>query len=221
MNIPLPNRGVRPSTKKHNCDYQILADWVEASVLFSGYRFSKTEVADVLIEQGVYSDQDFAADFTDRLWTKFRRRSQLVGKSYPFQIDDSGIKIVNTWKKDIVYSFLLYLGIVPWLKDLIPGLKPANYNDQGLLFERLAERAFVYHGWHVTRTGWSSVSDGTIESLVDNVAEHLHDEALPDQIEKWFSQWGNDEGLDLVCTREFQDERGGCAAILIQVASGD
>lgn len=62
MILCIPSKGLQPSTEKHNCRIDVLADWIEGSTLLTQTHISKTDVVDMLIEGLVYRDDDFAGD---------------------------------------------------------------------------------------------------------------------------------------------------------------
>lgn len=220
MMLPLPSRGVIRSANKHNSDLQIVTDWLEASVSFLGQRVSRLDIGDVLIEDDIYTKQDFAYEFTDFIWTEIQRRSQLTGTSYPFDVDTDGLSMSKAWDVSLPYCFLLLLAIIPHLRDQLSALQTADFTQQGQLFEQLASHALGAHGWAVTTTGWSTAKSSGIVRVVREVADHLNEDARLKDVQAWFSDQGKDGGVDLVCSRPFNDHRGGRPAFLIQAASG-
>ena len=59
MMLPLPQKGFSQSVNVNNVNREALGDWLEASALFGDDQFSMTDVADILVEQGVVSTPDY------------------------------------------------------------------------------------------------------------------------------------------------------------------
>lgn len=217
MILSLPEHGFQVSKTKHNVDRSIVCDWVEASVLFSNDPVSMNDVVDVLQEENVYSDQDFATELVEETWANIERRQRWLGDSRVVMIADGTDRFVATraWQESPAHSFCLAVS----LRDLYSKWSESagDYIAQGALFEQITAAALQQLGWEAERTGWSG-RDGNLSSddLIARIAERVNE-----------SPTGNsapadtkDVGLDLVCFKPFGDFRGGYPVYLVQCASG-
>lgn len=217
--LALPERGFQPSKKKHNVDLEIATDWVEASVGFIDDLVSQGDVVDMLQENEVYDDQDFAAELVGNIWVELRRREDSMGTGSPFETQRRVVRRVGDWRSVPEYSFCLLLSLQAWYRKWASGFEK-EYTVQGDLFEQLTADCLTWMGWDVHVTGWSPGNASKIRAVVSALAGHLQEDEIPGAVEKWFSSQANEEGLDLVCSNPFPDGRGGRPLFFFQCASG-
>ena len=216
--LRLPDVGVRLSIKEHNSDLSVLCDWVEASVLLLDETLSAIEVIDVLMEEQVYREQDFAHEIVEQVWAAIERRQSWLNASRIIRVHGARLVRNLEWAQVPAHAFCLVVALRRCLKTWSEAVGP-NYVEQGHLFERITEEALVEQGWEVFRTGWAGIATPpAFVDIVGQIADRLNEPAmsgldLPQEVK--------DQGLDLVCTRPFQDRRGGHVLYLVQCASGD
>ena len=211
--IRTPTKGLRRSTKKHNSRIDVLADWIEGSALFKEVRVSKTDVLDILSEEEVYSDMDFANGFISDVWNELEHRAK-YGRINALKIDARGIEQADSWENFPAYSFCLALSLREWCS-----CTDSSYIEQGELFERLTECSLTARGWRLLRTGWSSTNQSNLAELVQKISSHIG-HPVGYGVEQQTSPKVKDAGLDLVCDQPFLDSRGGSPLYFFQCASG-
>jgi len=215
--LGLPEVGVRDSAKSHNCRVDVLCDWTEARALFASVRVSRSDVIDVLCENHVYREQDFAAEFADQLWWELRRRQRAGIKL--FDVGKTGIECLTPWQSNPGYSFCLLASLREWYPKWAKRLN-GSYQEQGELFERLSEQSLASRGWQPMRTGWSKTATQRLNDIVDALCAHFEEPAIAGAVSRWTKPQAKDAGLDLACQYPFLDSRGGRPRILVQCASG-
>ena len=89
--IVLPTKGMTRSIERHNINFDIFTDWVEASIVFGSDEISQTEIVDRLIEEEIYEDQDMARETVNNVWIELERRVQLCSNSYGLSVEDNWI----------------------------------------------------------------------------------------------------------------------------------
>jgi hypothetical protein len=216
--LRLPDVGVRLSIAQHNSDLDVLCDWVEASLLLFDESLSPIEVVDVLMENHVYREQDFARAMIEQVWAAIARRQNWLNASRVLRVDQSRLVRTLEWKEVPAHTFCLVVALRRCFKAWSATLGP-NYVVQGQLFERVTEEALKQNGWTVFRTGWAGVAAvPDFRDVVDRIANHLNE---PATVGVDIPQDVKDQGLDLLCYRPFQDRRGGHHLCMVQCASGD
>ena len=88
--LVFPTKGMARSVKEHNVKLDVLCDWVEATLLFSDDRLSKSDIVDALNEEHIYANQSFALETVSNAFTELSRRQSLVSEDAPFEIDEMG-----------------------------------------------------------------------------------------------------------------------------------
>ena len=214
MMIHFPSTGIRPSVNHHNCRIDVLADWIEGSVLFTGTRVSKTDVLDIFFEHQIYRDEEFAREFIFNIWAELRYRIK-YGRIQALSIDTAGIESKQGWIEFPAYCFCLFLS----LKDWCSSTDAPSYIEQGEMFEKITECSLIARGWRSLRTGWSSTNVNSLGTLVEQISSHIDAPVRPDFKEK-ISPGDKDGGLDLICDLPFSDSRGGYPLYFFQCASG-
>ena len=218
--LKLPTSGISRSVVVHNCDLSIVCDWIEACVIFDEKEVSTTDVVDVLLEDDVYDEQDFAREFLSIVWEELRRRAKLVSSPIGLQIQAQRVTCGDDWTADPAYSYCLALS----LASAFPDWKDAfghDYTQQGALFEDLTVEALekLFPLWKVHKTGWSPKQPAKLAGVVDDVVQKLY-EVRGAEIARWLGTAANEEGLDVLLYREFPDTIAGFPLFLLQCASG-
>lgn len=217
--VILPTKGITASSTIHRSDINIVSDWIEITVICSDDAVSRVEIIDRLIEEEIYNDQNFAAEFVSIVWNEIKRRSKLCGASYLLEIDSEWIRSTSTWEAKPEHLFCLVLSLSTdydwWTKDF-----GSDYTEQGLLFEKLTMESLrtTSIGWKVELTGWSKTKAERLKDIVTQVSEIIGDG--PVDFKYWDPNIGGDLGLDLLLYRPFPDNRKGFPYMLIQCASG-
>ena len=225
--LALPQSGMARSIEPaHNVELDALCDWVEASVAFAEVEFlSGSDIVDVLCEEEIYENQDFAWDLVDNAISELRRRRDCLGDGAPFDVKRDRIVRTKVWEAVPAYAFCLTLACANWYPGwaaslVKPGKKRPDYTEQGYLFELVTVSALekLLPGWNVLHTGWAPNNAKKIKEVVTTVASFLREPAM--ELEPWLSPEANEAGLDIVCCRPFNDSRPGLPTIFVQCASG-
>ncbi len=198
----------------------MLADWIEARVLFDvADRVSFPDVVEFLVSEQYCDNQDAAWFVVADLKRALRKRSRNLRSGYPFLIEDMSMRRLKRWQDVSEYSFCLLLS----LSRLYPILyreQGSDYTEQGELFEILTLYSLrrILTGWVMYVTGWSRSTTAGIVETVKYVSRKLgepHGDIL-----RWVRRNAKDAGLDILCYRSFEDSRGGIPIFLVQCASG-
>src|SRR6266576_3611284 len=216
--LSLPDEGVRLSVKEHNSDLSVLCDWVEASVLLGTETVSTIDLVDILMEEQVYREQDFAHEIIEQVRTVVSRRQNWLSASRAVSIEGARFVRALDWRQVPAHAFCLIVALrrcfKTWSRDLGP-----NYVDQGRLFEWVTAESLTRGGWKVFRTGWAGLNTPpAFVGVVTQIANLLNE---PATLDLGISRQVKDQGLDLLCYRPFADRRGGHILFLVQCASGD
>jgi len=219
--LGVPGIGIKPFRNGHQTDLNIFCDWLEGSLLFTGYgRLSLSDIKDVLMEEHLYDQQDKASEFLADVWREFDRRKSALGNSYPIQIEDLKLLRLTTWRQSPAYSFCLLLSYAERYGKWAKGFGH-DFTEQGLLFEEITAEALKQEldGWKIHSTGWSSAHAAGLETIVEDVRMRLGEEA--GKLGKFPKfKVAKDAGLDVVLSRPFSDNRIGFPVYLVQCASG-
>ena len=221
--LALPDSGMTRSVNHHNVKLEILCDWIEASILFDEYEdeISVIDVVDVLINENIYVEQDFAEEMVDRVWEELRRRVNCIHSQVPFSVSFSEVKRIDSWHDAPGHSFCVLLSLAQCYRRWWRSISSGNYNEQGELFELFTQESLnkQFADWHIRRTSWSRAQPSQFQEVVDQIAEWLGEDT-GDSINKWTSSKKKDAGLDILCYRSFPDNRPGFPVYLMQCASG-
>jgi hypothetical protein len=219
--LRLPESGLRPYRNGHRTDLSIFCDWLEGSLLFTGYsRLSLSDIKDVLMEEHLYDKQDKASEFLADVWREFDRRKSALGQSYPIQIENLRLLRLMPWRQSPAYSFCLLLSFAERYRSWSKGFG-TDFTEQGLLFEEITCAALKQEldGWKVHSTGWSSARAARLKTIVEDVRTLLGEDA--GKLGKFPKfKVAKDAGLDVVLLRPFSDNRIGFPLYLVQCASG-
>jgi hypothetical protein len=225
--LVLPQIGMASSVEpEHNVELDALCDWIEASLAFTNLDFiSDSNIVDVLIEEEIYENQEFAWELVDNAFAELRRRCECLSASSPFEIKSDRIMRIKDWENVPAYAFCLTLACAKWYPNwasclVKPGKKRPDYSEQGQLFEQITASALqkLFPGWKVLLTGWSPNKPDKIKKVVEKVATFLREPAK--ELQPWMSPEANEAGLDIVCCRHFNDGRAGLPTVFVQCASG-
>lgn len=217
--LSLPDSGFQPSVTVHNVRLDVLVDWIEASIVFIDAKLSQNDVVDSLCENGIYREQDFAIERVGDAWTELERRSESLGNRAGFVVDGRRIRRMVEWSECPPYSFCVLLTSQILLKKWARQFG-TDFTEQGDLFEQITAECLEDLGWTVFRTGWATGNSVKIKQVVEDVSTHIREPEIPGQVEKWLSEHGNDEQLDVVCSDPFYDGWGGRPLYFFQCASG-
>ena len=173
MLLELPDHLKTPDPKDGTREIEIAADWLETSVLFSGDRVTKPEIADLLKDESIFTEHGEATVFVDDVWRTLRSRRLQQNGAGPFDFDYQDMHLsVKSWKKVPAHAFcLLVSSEVPKSsknKTARTKKRDTDYTEQGELFERLVEAACkgLWPSWQVYRTGWSKTRTRKLKDVV-------------------------------------------------------
>ena len=159
---------------------------------------------DVLCENDIYRDQDFANEAVVDAWTELDRRAESLFEGTPFLVKGRLVRRQSSWDDDSTYSFCMLLTIQvlfrKWARQF--GL---GYTLQGDLFEGLTAECLEQLGWIVLRTGWAQGNAARIKSVMEGVCAHIGEPGSPGEFDKWVPKSANEAGLDVVCSDPFYD----------------
>ena len=221
--LPIPDNGMFRSINKHNIKFNLLCDWIEGSILFDEYEdeFSMRDVVDVLIDESIYEESDFAMEIVFDAWYELERRLKCVAPRILFSIANSRLKRVGPWQDTPAHSFCVLLSLGQCYKGWWNRVSGSNYNEQGELFELLTQESLKeqFSDWQVKRTGWSRTQPMKLHEVVNQISNWLN-RPLKDDISKWTSSKRKDAGLDILCCYPFPDTWPGFPVYLMQCASG-
>lgn len=215
----MPSKGFQRSVKKHNVAIDALTEWIEASVVFEFPSLSRNDVVDVLCEENVYDEQDFAHEMVTDAWAELERRADTAGEGRAFEVDNRNVRRLTEWSDNPQYAFCLLLSMQVMYKKWARQFGN-DFTEQGSLFEEITVASLQHFGWDVLRTGWSPGNATKIKQVVADVSTHIGERLIPGAIDEWFSRDGNEEQLDVVCSDPFYDGFGGRPLYFFQCASG-
>jgi hypothetical protein len=226
--LPLPEEGFDRSVNVNNVNRSAMGDWLEASALFSGESFSKSDVIDVLVEQAVVDltsdvdatgEQGLAYAIADEGWAELRNRMAASGPSTGYTILEKSVEPTGSWTDDPVRSFLIILSLTTLYPNWAKACRAVG--EQGLLFEKVSARACsrIFAGWTIYEAGWSPTGPKTVPQIVQDMVSQLGVQGNPN-LGDWVPQSAKDGGLDLMCFRSFPDQREFSPLYAVQCASG-
>ena len=218
--LALPHDGMRRSIDSHNIDFDILCDWIEGSILFDENvgEFSVMEVVEVLIEENIYEDPDFAEERVTDAWNVLEHRFNWIAPGIPFSISYPDAKRIDSWEATPAYSFCVLVSLARCYRRWWRCISKGDYNEQGELFELLTQESLKkqFADWQVKRTGWSRTQPTNLYETVNQIADWLgiatRNNITPDSR-------GKEAGLDLLCYHPFPDDRAGFPVYLMQCTS--
>ena len=218
--LEIPSVGFQRSTTKSNVKTGYLADWLEANILFVEPDVAKTDVVDMLIEYQICPDdqQDLAHQIAVDGWDELDRRKRWGGVPSSVSINSARIEAHDSWESTPLWSFFVLLSTLRIFPDWAKTHQA--YAVQGDLFERVVETICpaMLPGWTSYRTGWSPSDTKDIRAIVRELCTRLF--VSGGNLDRWLKPTDNDGGLDIVCYREFEDEREALPTFFLQCASG-
>lgn len=221
--LPTPTSGMRRSINEHNIKFDFLCDWIEGSILFDENEdeFSMRDVVDVLVDESIYEESDFAMEIVLGAWQELESRLKCIAPGGPFFISNSRIKRVNSWQDTPAHSFCVLLSLSQCYKGWWNHVSSSDYNEQGELFELLTQESLreQFLNWQIKRTGSSHKQSVKLHEVVHQVANWLGRPTKHD-INKRAKSNSRDAGLDLLCYHSFSDNQPGFPIYLMQCASG-
>lgn len=219
----LPINGIDISINKHNCNYDIIADWIEGSLLFGrDLTISKSDIIDILIEESIYKEQDYAAEFIDQVWERIEFRHKSFKTNNIFVISQRRIKKLHNWKDYSAYSFCIAISLKHYYDNLDFTAITDFKNLQGQLFENISAESVkkLFPFWNVYYTGWSSVNVRKFPNLLNDISDKLR-VSPHTNASNYFTSMQKDGKLDILLYRKFEDEFCNIPIYLMQCASGD
>ena len=217
--LPLPQRGILRSLSEHRSQMTVMSDWIEASVLIADQELSHTDVLDILIEQGIYDDQDFCSEFVASTWREIRHRLTLLGPGSPISFSSARMSRKIEWRNVTAHTFCLCVSLAACYSDWVETFG-SDYTEQGEIFELLVKESMarVFPNWRFILTGWSRHHAAKLSEVVPMVAEAVGEDM--GDLEEWGDDRAHESGLDLAWHLPFPDGRGGAPVYLAQCASG-
>jgi hypothetical protein len=219
--LQIPQKNFNRSVGTINIKTDVLADWIESSLLFDDNEISKSDLVDVLIEENICEDsgQDLANEIADRGWVEIEQRKSWGGVSANLEITGPRLKGTGDWRSEPIRAFFLLLSVLRLYPEWSE--RHRNYVEQGELFEKVVEVICpaLLPGWKVFRAGWSPENPVTVKTIVPLLCEHLHTRGA-DDLDDWLEDAAKDGGLDIVCFRSFPDQREATPTFFLQCASG-
>lgn len=217
--LVLPEKGIAHSVNVHNCDVLAVADWLLASSLFCEEDVSRSDVSDILIENQVYSNQDFCQEFITSVWGVLESFISVVGTP-TLSIDSRAIRFETDWRNDsaLAYCLTASLRVVydGWSKSYC-----GDYLKQGFILEELTKLSLAKHHPNVKfkSTGWSGVT--TNQKFADLVSQICQDTNFVEQnLELWDNGAVKDLGLDVYGFFPGHGRRPSAPFMMFQCASG-
>jgi hypothetical protein len=218
--LATPTYGFGRSVNTYNVSLDVLADWIEANLLFGDEdQLSDSSLIDVLCEEKICDERSMAADIIGNGWTELRRRQRCIGNAWPISIASGRITRTQLWQDIPAHSFCILLAFSKWYRRWAKKFG-SDYTEQGELFENLTQRSLEtqFRGWKVHSTGWTRTHAKKLGNVVKTVSSLLGESE--GTLERWTKPSANDAGLDLVLYRPFNDSRVGIPVYLFQCASG-
>ena len=193
----------------------VYADWVECSALVRGDSISKADVKECFSEIDSFNSENTPAKIAD-IWSELDRRKRHLGQCSPLSITENRITAAS-WHDYVAYSFCLLLSYSKsnqeWEQKFCK-----DYQAQGALFEHISAAALksIMKNWKVRPTGWSYANSTNIQKQIKGIATDIGEQIgseSPRAIDK-------DGGVDILCYRQFPDERGNYPVFFVQCATG-
>lgn len=215
----LPNEGLDRSVTKHNCNLDVVADWIELNLLFSRERnISQSDFLDILLEDEYYDNQEFAYEFIENTWNEIKRRHSLFGNNKIYSISKNSIQSLSPWKNNSVYSFLVSISMKTFYNLKLPD---DIYLEQGYLFELLTEESLniQFPQWTSFRTGWNKDYPINFEKILLSVEQNLNI-LRRDTYKEYITPYTKELKMDIILYRGYTDNLCNIPIFLVQCASG-
>ncbi len=218
--IAVPERGLLHPQSVEDVHTGVLADWLEANLLFWEPRITSSDVVESLLAYATFAgDQEHGYAIASRGWQELRQRRRWGGTAGALAINADVIETGADWRESLIWSFFVLLSV----QRIYPtwASTHADYPTQGDLFEQVVEAICpaIFPGWRSYRTGWSPNDAKDIPAIVDQLRSRIYVQGNANP-ERWLSEESKDGGLDIVCYRPFADEREALPVYFLQCASG-
>jgi hypothetical protein len=194
--IGIPESGMSPSAKVHNCDMLGVADWILSSSLFCEEDVSKSDVLDALMENNIYKSQDFCQEFILSVWTMLDSFFDDI-KTPALRIDSKAVRFLADWKSDKALAYCLTASLRPNYESWSTK-HCGDYIQQGAILEELTQIALSrYHpNARFKTTGWSGLN--TNQQFSALIAQICADTNFTEQnLDLWDNGTAKDMGLDV------------------------
>ena len=218
--IAVPEQGLLDARSVADVRTGVLADWLEANLLFREPRITSSDVVESLLTYAAFAgDQAQGYAIASRGWRELEQRGRSGGTAGSLAIDANAIDARTDWQESLIWSFFVLLSVQTafpsWAKA------HADYPTQGELFEQVVETICpaIFPGWCSYRTGWSPNDAKDISAIVDELRSRIHVLGSQNPL-RWLEEGSKDGGLDIVCYRPFADEREALPVYFLQCASG-
>ena len=199
-----------------DCDPEVVADWIEASLLFSNLTdcyMSDSDVSDAMEDAAV---ADPEASFADAKRVMFNRM-RAIGPNYPFSRELSGWALVQGWEEYLPYSFLLLVSLGHHYSEL--SRKSGAATEPSVILEHLTRHVVSqYFNGQAIRFG--SKRENPIPSGFDDAVDFVATRMRESAGGRLSKSSLKDDGVDVIAWLPFQDKKRGQLAILVQCAIG-
>jgi hypothetical protein len=218
--IELPENGISPSIKKHNCDTLAVADWIVSSALFGEEDVSRSDVVDILMENQAYREQDFCNEFVEQVWIYLNEFFSHIN-SNSLSFENRKITYLASWEEDLALSYCLTASLRSHYKEW----STAHCGDfliQGSILEELTLISLKnFHPQLSFRTtGWSGVkNNANFETLVRRMCGET--QFSEKNLDLWDNGRIKDLGLDVYGYLPGQGRRPSTHFMMYQCASGE
>ena len=220
MMLALPESGMSSSRSSHNVNFDYFCDWLEATVLFQEDPVSMSDVLDILLENEVYVDQDFAEQLVANAWVVVGWRFKTLGN--PLGLSATGTRLEKEvgWENYPAYAFCLLVTCTSYLYPTATAAY-ADYTEQGGLFERLSceSLAQMLPGWTVKAIGWTPENPVKLRDSISDITASMNE--LPGaEVELHVTASANEIGLDVLAYKRYNDSHSSLPVFMLQCASG-
>src|SRR5688572_1405235 len=108
--LDLPEVGMARSVTKSNVSLDVLADWIEASVLFQqDTEFAAADAVDLLCSEEVFGSQALAWQSINDAWGLLRLQRRALGDGCAFEVEDKRVTRIAEWNTRPGQSFCVLL----------------------------------------------------------------------------------------------------------------
>lgn len=218
--LALPETGLSYSKKSHNSDLDCFCDWLEASFLFHDDPLTVSDVVDVLLENQIYVDQDFASEFVATAWSVLLARLKQLDFPLGAKITDTRLQKNGSWKDYPEYAFCMLLTCMSYLYPRATEVL-RDAVSQGALFEQFSTESLaeMLPGWIVSRVGWSPEDPKKLKDAIDAIISALNEETGAEK-DLFVDSYANELGLDLLAYLPYRDSSASFPVVMVQCASG-
>lgn len=194
----------------------VAADWAEISTLFGKKPFVSLSDIRAKLEA---ADVEEVEIWVEDILHEIRRRHSIAPEVHPIKVTAEGIeRIKKTWRDAFAYAFMVLLSCNSFYKST--KLTESQWKKPAKLFEQLSTIALErYVAGKAINTGSPRI--GTVPErfvpCLDFIAGCTNE---PRGRIKTFSAWSQDEHVDIIAWRPF-DERCNQVILLAQCTAGE